>query len=311
MNDRLVAADARIRSRPELSHAVSLLVAHRGETVFERYYRGTGPDDLSHIHSVTKSVVSTLVGILAGEGALPLDTPVASLVAAPAFESCPEKRAITVRHLLTMTSGLDRSGRWDIAELDRSGGPLVERILDAPLVTEPGRSFAYSNGASHVLSAVIEAAAGRPAADFAAERLFAPLDVRRWEWPADPQGHHMGCGGLRLTPVDLLKIGMLYLGGGRFHGVRLVAEAYVRTATSPLTVGGLPERCSYGLLWWVAERAARPMYFAGGYGGQFVVVVPDLDLVVVTLTDTEAVDRPLGMPLRNVITELVVPAFSG
>ncbi|HUR23676.1 MAG TPA: serine hydrolase domain-containing protein [Acidimicrobiales bacterium] len=304
-----MAADARIRSNPDLAHTLNLIVAHHGEIVFERYYRDSGPGVLHSIHSITKSFTSTVVGILAGAGLVDLDAPVASLVAAPAFEADPVKASITVRHLLTMSSGLYGHGWWDIDELEGRGVPAVDGALDAPLVGPPGWGFLYNNGASHVLSAVIGEIAGSPMADVAAERLFRPLGIDRWKWPTDPQGLHWGCGDLQLAGQDLLKLGLLYLAGGRWDGQQVLDEAYVAQATSPLMTGGPPEFCGYGLLWWVADRVDPPLYFAGGYGGQYVVVVPDLDLVVVTMADADAVSHPKGMPLRRLVMDTIVPAF--
>ena len=310
MNDGLLAADACIRSNPDLAHTLNLLVAHHGEIVFERYYRDSGPDVLHNCHSVTKSFISTLVGILAGRGLVDLDAPVSSLVPAPAFDAEPEKAAITVRHLLTMSSGLYGHGWWDIDEVADRGLPWVEGALAAPLVSPPGWGFLYNNGASHVLSAVIEAVAGAAPADVAVEGLFDPLGIKQWRWPTDPQGLRWGYGGLQLAGRDLLKLGLLYLAGGRWNGSQVIDEAYVVQATLPLLPGGPPELCGYGLLWWVADRADPPLYFAGGYGGQYVVVVPDLDLVAVTMADADAVAQPKGTLLRRLVMDTVVPAFT-
>ena len=308
--DGLLAADSAIRSNPDLAHTVSLLVAQHGEIVFERCYRDSGAADLHCAHSVTKSFISTLVGILAGEGLLSVDDPVSSWVDAPAFRSHPTKAALTVRHLLTMSSGLYGHGWWDIDDLEGRRVPVLEGALEAPLVAPPGWGFLYNNGASHVLSAVIAAAAGKPTDEVAADRLFGPLGIESWSWPTDPQGHHWGCGGLELTGRDLLKLGLLYLNGGLWNGDRVVDESYVRTATSPLMEGGPPERCGYGLLWWVADRASPPHYFAGGYGGQYIMVVPDLDLVAVTMGDADSMARPpMGLVLRHLLYEKVVPAM--
>ena len=308
-NDGLLAADATIRSHPDMAHTLALLVSHHGEIVFERHYRGSVPADLHCIHSVTKSFISTIVGILACDGLVSLDAPVASLIDAPAFRSDPVKATITVRHLLTMSSGLYGHGWWDIDEIEKRGGPNLEGALEAPLVGPPGWGFLYNNGASHVLSAVIEAVTGTPTAEFAAERLFGPLGIERWSWPTDPQGRHWGCGYLELAARDLLKLGLLYLHGGSWNGTRTVEEGYVRTATSPLIEGGPPETCGYGLLWWVADRASPPHFFAGGHGGQYIVVVPELDLVVVTMADADAVERPMGFLLRQLVYQQVVPAM--
>jgi CubicO group peptidase (beta-lactamase class C family) len=136
------------------------------------------------------------------------------------------------------------------------------------------------------------------------------LGIDRWSWPTDPQGHPWGSGSLELSARDMLKLGQLYLDGGCWNGNRVVDESYVRTATSPLLEGGPPERCGYGLLWWVADRASPPHYFAAGHGGQYVVVVPDLDLVVVTMADADAVERPMGFLLRQLVYRDVLPAMN-
>jgi len=316
VNEGCQVADARIRAHPGLAATSSLLVAHRGEVVFERYYRGCKAGDLHSIHSVTKSVVSTLIGILEADELISLETPIASLLDIPALQADAAKRTITVRHLLTMSSGLDGGlidgdQHWDIAEVARRGEPWVGGALQAPLVAEPGQVFSYNNGAAHVLSAVIAAAAGRPAEDLAAERLFTPLGIERWHWPLDPQGLHRGAGDLQLAARDLLKLGLLYLGAGAWEGTRVIAETYIRTATSSLRWdAGAPEPGSYGLLWWVADRATPAMFFAAGHGGQYVIVVPELDVVVVTMADAEAMRPPRGWLLRRLAMETIVPAFA-
>lgn len=185
-----MAAEGCIRSVPDLSHTLQLLLAHHGEIVLESYYHGCGPTDIRPIHSVTKSITSTLVGILVTDGRLSLEGSVASLLPAPAFSADPAKRAITVGHLLAMSSGLDGKGHWDIDALADCGGPVMESVLAAPLLSAPGQTFSYSNGAAHVLSGVIEAVAGKPTAAFAADRLFTPLRIDRWSWARDPQGCH-------------------------------------------------------------------------------------------------------------------------
>lgn len=310
-HDGLLAADATIRSHPDLAHTLNLTVAQHGEVIFERCYRDSDPTDIHCAHSVTKSFISTLVGILTGDGLLSLDAPIASLVHARAFRSDSAKAAITVQHLLTMGSGLYGNGWWDIDELEARHEPIVEGALEAPLVGPPGWGFLYNNGAAHVLSAVIEAVAGTSVADVAAERLFGPLGIERWSWPTDPEGRHWGCGSLELAGRDLLKLGLLHLNGGTCNGRRVVDEGYVRTATTALVEGGPPERCDYGFLWWVADRASPAHYFAGGYGGQYIVVVPALDLVVVTMADADAMARPpQGLLLRQLVHQRIVPAFA-
>ncbi len=113
-----------------------------------------------------------------------------------------------------------------------------------------------------------------------------------------------------MAPRDLLKLGLLYRDGGRFDGAQVLDQDWVGAATSPLTAGGPPEGCSYGLLWWADHRATPPRCLAGGWGGQYVLVVPELDLVIVTTADSYAVPRPLGFLLRRLAQQTIIPAFA-
>ncbi len=216
--------------------------------------------------------------------------------------------AITVRDLLTMTSGLDPESPWDIDDIDARGEPWVAGVLRSPLVADPGAVFAYNNGASHLLSAMVTAAAGRHLDEVAAERLFAPLGIRAGSWPRDPQHLPVGYGGLHLAPRDLLRLGLLYLHGGRVDGERVVDAAWVQGATTRRVGGSWPERTDYGHLWWVDVVAGRPAFFAGGHGGQYVLVVPELELVVVTVGDADALPSAPRSPRELAYAVAAAPA---
>jgi CubicO group peptidase (beta-lactamase class C family) len=305
----LAAADRRIRESPDLSSAESLVVLHRGEVVFEAYYRGRSADDLVDIHSVTKSFTSAVVGTLLGDGRLALDTPVVSVLPHLPVND-PAKRQITVRHLLTMTSGLTQEGEWDLCEIALRGRPWVETAFDAPLIAPPGTTYAYNNGAVHVLSAVVSEIAGRPMAEVACERLLVPLGIGRVDWPADPAGLSSGFGRLAIRPRDLAAFGQLFLQGGAWNGCQLLDADFVAAATSRQAPGEPrpPEMTSYGFLWWVDELASPPAFFAGGYGGQYVYAVPALLLVAVTTADAFSEPRRFGRLLRGLIESYVVAA---
>jgi CubicO group peptidase (beta-lactamase class C family) len=297
------AADRTIRTTPELSHVRILLVAHGGTTVYEQAYAGWSPDAPADIHSVTKSVVSTVVGLLVADGTLALDTTVGDLLADHLDPVDRRRAAISVRHLLTMTSGLDADTPWDIDEIHARGEPWVAGVLRSPLVTEPGTAFAYNNGASHLLSAMVQAATGRRLDAVATERLLTPLGVLPGRWPTDPQGLSLAYGHLQLRPRDLLRLGLLFAHDGRLDPDQLVDAAWVRAATRRQVDGSFPEQTGYGFLWWVDTVGDRPAFFAGGHGGQYVLVVPSLDLVVVTVGDADALPADAGSP-RVVATEL-------
>jgi CubicO group peptidase (beta-lactamase class C family) len=281
-----------------------VLVSVGGELVVERYYRDRRRDDLTNLHSVTKSVLSTLVGIAIGDGRLSTATTIGDVLPERVPADEPAKAAITVEHLLTMTSGLAPDGEWDIDELADAGRSWVDGPLLAPLRSEPGTAFAYNNGAAHVLGVLLAVAVGTPLRTFAEERLFDPLGIADYRWPEDPEGHALGYGHLELRPIDLLRLGELYL-----HPGDVIDPEYVAKATTAATAGGPPERTGYGFLWWVTERSGAPAFFAGGFGGQYVTVVPTRELVVVTTADVDVLIPSSADPLR-LVDETILPGLS-
>jgi CubicO group peptidase (beta-lactamase class C family) len=292
--DLAAAVEAAVRDNPRLRHLQSVLVSVAGELHVECYFRGRRAGDLSNVHSITKSVLSTLVGIAISDGSIGLETRAVEVLPSPPRDR--RKGEITAQHLLTMTSGLDCSeGRWDIDDIADRGESLVEGPLAAPLVTEPGTAFSYNNGAAHVLTALLARRLGRSLQEFAEQRLFGPLGVAEYRWPTDPEGNPIGYGMLELRPRDLLKIGQLYLDGGR----NLVPADYVAAATKPATAGGPPEETAYGYLWWTTEDG----FFGGGFAGQYLYVVPALELVAVTTGDA-AVWIPTSASARRLIEDV-------
>jgi CubicO group peptidase (beta-lactamase class C family) len=143
--------------------------------------------------------------------------------------------------------------------------------------------FGYNSGASHVISVILTQAAGMSTYQFARSRLFQPLGIADPSWGTDKQGIYNGGSALSLTPYDMLKIGQLYLNKGVYNGVRIVSEDWTEKATTfkITTNGALPFGPGYGYLWWIGNTALHRYFFANGYGGQFIVIVPDLGLIVV------------------------------
>jgi CubicO group peptidase (beta-lactamase class C family) len=293
------ALDAALRDVPARRHIQSIVVSREGDVLLERYFRDRRPADLSNVHSVTKSVVATLTGIAIGDGSLTLETTLEDVH----LTRDERKRRITVEHLLTMTAGLEVGSPHDIDEIADRGESWIAGPLAAPLRADPGTEFAYNNGAAHVLGVVIARAAGTPLARFAEERLFGPLGISEYRWPTDPDGNALGFGHLALRPRELLRLGQLYLDRGR----PLVSESFVASATTAHSPGGPPEGVPYGSLWWIAEDCGYPSFFAGGYGGQYLTVVPDLALVVVTTGDVD-VFIETSRNLRRLVSEVVLPA---
>ncbi|MBI4955236.1 MAG: beta-lactamase family protein [Myxococcales bacterium] len=235
---------ARLVADAAASDSDALVVLRGSELVVERYFgRPRGPIET---RSLTKSVVALGVLALVADGAISsLDAPLATFF--PALWAG-DKAAITLRHVLTHTSGLASTESG--AELDAAPDRLAY-ALARPLVAPPGQRFAYSNEATALLSGVVAAAAGRPVDAYLAERLFAPLGIRDVAWARDRAGHVQTYFGLRIGARDLARLGMLVRDLGRFGGRALLPPELVRAAVTPSA-----REPSYGLLWWLRTPLA-------------------------------------------------------
>jgi CubicO group peptidase (beta-lactamase class C family) len=292
----------------EMPDVTGLLVIRGGYVVYEQYfgdtYRRNNP---VKIRSITKSVTGTLIGMAIAEGAIDgLDQTIGELIPDRIPSTAdPGTPDITVGHLLTMTSGW----QWDIGtDYERliASGNWTAYSLNQPIVYEPGSFFAYNSGGSHLLSVILTNAAGRDTADYAQEKLFDPLGITRPTWQRSPQDETVGGFGLELTPRDLAKLGYLYLNDGVWDGQRLVPSSWVQEATSYKSTGDSTGYAAYGYQWWVAEVGGNPSFFGLGFGGQYLYVVPALDVIAVIVAGFE--DPPPVTIHRPVIENVIVPA---
>lgn len=312
----------------------SLLVVRHGRLVYEDYF--TGADQrrgqpigtvafergtLHDARSVTKSVVSILFGIAMAEGRIrDLDAPVLDHFPEFADLRTPERMAIRLRHLLTMTSGLewDESSRpyGDPAnsetQMDAAANPY-RFVLERPIARPPGERWIYNGGDTMLLAGVIERATGMSLPAYAERVLFRPLGISRYEWLRYRNDVPIAASGLRLTPRDMAKIGRLYLDGGRWRGRQLVPEAWVRASTSPhATIADRPLGLQrYGYQWYlgtarVGERTL-PYSAAIGWGGQRLLIIPSMDLVLV-LTAGLYDDRRQSDIAFEILLDRVLPA---
>ncbi len=173
--------------------------------------------------------------------------------------------------------GGDDYSRWV------SSPDMVQYVIDLPWEHHPGEVFHYHTGCTHLLAVVLAEATGTPMLDFARAHLFGPLGIDQVEWWQDERGYYTGGMGIFLRPKDMLKIGQLFLRGGVWEGTRVLSADWIleSTASHVSTGNAVPFGSEYGYLWWVGHGQGRDFYFANGYGGQFIVVAPDLDLVIV------------------------------
>jgi CubicO group peptidase (beta-lactamase class C family) len=282
----------------------AILVLTGGRPLVERYYHSSA-DATSNVASVTKSVMSILVGIALDEGDLRgLDQTLAQLLPHYAKTMTPKVAGITLRQVLTMTAGLP-------ADDPKKETPYifakdwVGAIVSGGLEQAPGQGFAYSSAGSHLLSAIIGQATGRRTLDFARDKLFGPLGINTepaaeplfgeknravyqaasFAWPVDPQGHNLGDALLKISAPDMEKLGQLMLTGGRWGGKQIVSKQWVTASTrAQVATGGANQENAteqYGYQWWITHADGRHAFAACGFGGQLIEVVPSLDLVVV------------------------------
>ena len=265
----------------------SVLVVRNRCLVLEAYWAPHHRDQKHYLNSATKAVLSALVGIAVRDGTLREDDLVVSYFPeyVPA-EGDPRKKRISVKHLLTMSSGIFWSQSASENASDQMGrsSDWIRFILDRPMSAEPGSVTNYSNGDSHLLSAVLQKATGATALDFARKRLFEPLGIRDVAWDSDPQGRSIGSAALQMRPVDMTKLGSLYLSDGVWETRRIIDSTWVEkslTAQVRMPTAGGP--AEYGYYWWLYPE--RQLFEAWGGAGQRIAVLRDLGLVVVMTAD--------------------------
>ncbi len=262
----------------------SLLIVRNGFQVLDAYFYPFGRASTHDVASVTKSITSVLVGIAVDEGYFSgAEQTVLSLFPGQPIKNVSEqKRALTLAHLLTMTSGLDcrfEPAEPTLREMMRSP-EWVPFVLDLPMISKPGSNFVYCSSGFHLLSGILSRTTGQSAFEFARGQLFGPLGINESSWPADRQGINHGWGDLQMLPTDMAKIGYLFLNQGRWDGRQILSAGWIAKSTAPLIELRGREQC-YGYGWWVYPRRKPMIYEALGRGGQRISVCPEKNLVVV------------------------------
>jgi CubicO group peptidase (beta-lactamase class C family) len=288
----------------------SLLVVRHGYLVYERYYLGNNKNDYTHVFSVTKSVISALTGIALREKLITgLDQKISDVYPEYFKNTDPKKKEITIKNLLTMTGGLEpvdnNYGAWF------HSGDWFEYVINRPLTSNPGEKFTYNTGLTHVLGGVIAGSAKMSIKKFADRYLFSHLGITNYRWDTDPKGNYGGGHLLYLTPRDMAKFGYLYLKGGKWGEKQVVPEEWVKESTRVQADPG--DGRKYGYLWWLENKRDKvhnkqfSMFSAIGYGGQYITVIPELDLVVVITCDAYLPSNK-GDATNQIIVDYVIPS---
>jgi CubicO group peptidase (beta-lactamase class C family) len=277
------------------------------------------PDVRHDVRSISKSVVSLLVGIAVDRGLIRgIDEPVFTFF--PEFGSLrtPEKDRILVRHLLTMSSGIEWDEERPYTDPENSEIKMIfapdsyRYAFEQPMTAEPGKVWNYNGGSTTLLAAIVEKAAGKPLLEFARESLFTPLGITDVEWLNVPNGQPAAASGLRLRPRDLAKVGQLFLNEGSWNGKRVVSTIWLQESIEPRFTVWNGNR--YGYQWWLGRSAVKSRtidWTAGlGLGGQRLFILPTYDAVVVVTAGLYKRDfQAQDLVAFDILNNYVLPAI--
>jgi len=269
----------------------SLLILKNDSLIYENYYNQFTKEDYSNIKSASKSLLNLLIGIALEKGYI-------QSIDQPIYEFLPElfsdttdikKKDITIKHLMLMQSGLkptslDNYGPWVASE------DWLQYAIDQPLEAAPGQIYGYSTGDTHLLATVLARAAGTKALAFAEKYLYGPMDINIQEWSEDPKGNNEGGNNVYIKPIDLAKVGIMVRNGGVYEGKQLVPKKWIEESISnqvaPQGISRPFDIDGYGYLWWLVKARGYATYSAIGFGGQYMMTIPELDMIIVVTSQS-------------------------
>lgn len=254
----------------------TLMILRNGHVISETAYGDYNLQMWTATHSLCKSVVGLAIGMLVDEGKLNLQDRVVDLVKKSGLVAKVTHKALTVRHLLTMSSGITFNELGAVTETD-----WVKAYLESAFRFEPGAEFAYNSMNSYMLSVIVRDVSGQTLMEYLQPRLFQPLQIQRVDWEVCPKGIEKGGWGMYLVPEDMAKIGLLYLQLGLWNGKRLISEEWIREAIqmqiiAPQATGAY----HYGYHIWVGKQGKS--FLLNGMFGQNVIGYPNSNVLIVT-----------------------------
>ncbi|WP_077357472.1 serine hydrolase domain-containing protein [Virgibacillus halodenitrificans] len=284
----------------------SFMLVRNGKIIAEGAWFPYELDQKHEMFSVTKSITSTAIGFALDENLFSLDDKVIDFFPEYSVLDIDKKmKSITIRHLLTMTTGyFENIAGTTVLSLIK--GSWIKEYFELPLTYEPGTKFVYNSATSHVLSAVLTKVTNQSLSDYLEPRLFQPLGIKEYSWDVDPQGNETGGWGMRLKTGDLAKIGQLYLQKGMWEGKQLLSKEYVEKATSFQVSSeghseGYDSLQGYGFQFWISRHGS---YRAAGMFGQICLVLPQQNALFIVTAGTERKQEVL-----DVFWETIFPSF--
>ena len=309
--DKAYGDSARVRG-PLNGHDLTSSYNYYNPWWHPTYRRG----DLHTLQSVTKTITSVVIGTAVTRGDFPsIDRPALSFFDSGTVANVDDrKRRMTVRHLISMTAGLDWNEGLPYTDPRNTAIGLehsydwVKYTIDRPMAREPGETFNYNSGATELLAHIFRRATGADIEEYAARHLFAPLGIERWFWKRTPAGLIDTEGGLYLEARDLAKIWYLFLKNGEWDEKRILSPEWIKESIAPMvSTGPAPTAARYGLAWWLypdPRDANKRLWGGSGFGGQIPVAFPEDDMVIVFNAWNILPGRG-GLPFRQVIARMV------
>jgi CubicO group peptidase (beta-lactamase class C family) len=299
----------------EKGYVHSILIVRNGYIVSEKYFSGYDKSRPNNIKSVSKSFLSAMIGIAVREGYIEnLDQKMMDFFPEHSENVAdPKKFDITIKDLLQMRAGFERDENSYTKFVNSSN--WIETIINSPLINHPGNQFAYTTGGTHLLCAILSKATGKTALDFGNEYLFNPLQISIKDWEQDPQGYYFGGNNMLFTSRDMARFGLLYLENGTLNNIEIVPSHWINESwndhlNSSSTWGSLSD-IGYGYLWWMGKINNYSVKLAIGHGGQYIVIVPQLNLIIVSTSNSyldwdEADKQERG--ILEIVSKYILPA---
>lgn len=295
----------------DVSNIYGYTVSQNGERIKDNFYRRDENDFTHNVFSVTKSVTSLLVGIAIEEGYInSVDDYISEYIDITEYENETDLETIQIKHLLTMSAGLI----WDSSDL--ASGMITLRstlnpytyVFERDMTFTPGTRFNYSDGTAHIMSIVFKAATNKHLNEFAQEHLFEPLGIEEPYWNDDTDGNNIGGCDLHLSFESMEKIGYLVLNKGVHNGEQLISETWLQESTNSTNA---PVNY-YGYYWWLSTTSGYTTISAKGWGGQFIYIIPELELIITTGASGSVSSESSGNQfdqIENIIIDDIIPHF--
>ena len=310
--------DSAFAQARQLGFVDGLLVIRNGRLVAERYYNGYTGSTPHNVMSVSKSFLSAMTGIALRERLIEnIDVKVLPYFPEYIYPDIDERKYdISIRHLLSMRMGIESesSNYWTIYNSDN----WLKTTIELPLLSAPGERHRYNTFQTHLLSAIITKASGMDTKTFAETYLLDPMRISLYHWEQGPQGYYFGGNSMHFSPREMAVLGYLYLQDGMLDGTQIVPKEWVDFTLSPSTDNssnqwGAFENYNYAYLWWLGQINGHDLFMGYGWGGQFVVVFPSLNLVVVSTADpyvdgeTSTIQE---FAIFDIIADYILPAIN-